>query len=72
MLTTCSSTHKNKKIAGLVILCIGLLIAIKVCTLYRSGDIETNPGPKCEHIVFPHTIRSIDNYNCVREVREEG
>ena len=46
--TTCSSTHKNKKIGVVVMLCIGLFIAIVAGVLYRSGDIETNPGPECE------------------------
>ena len=41
-----SSTHKGKVIGGIVILC---LLAMATCVLTRCGDIETNPGPQCEH-----------------------
>ena len=41
-----SSTHKGKVIGGIFILC---LLTIVTCVLTCCGDIETNPGPECEH-----------------------
>ena len=48
MTTPTGSTHKEKLIGSIVMLCL-LFIAMAACVLSCCGDVETNPGPGCEH-----------------------